>query len=287
LDPATGGLTWAYQAGDLNSPGQNGPPSLAVDAAGAIYAAYSITAQVSGGGTFVGSQQVEVVKLVAGGSPFAVTRQWILSSISSLNPSTVSVTGSPSIVLDASRNRLYIAFTTTGIVPGGSIPSPPPVSNLVLGSVQTTGQLNWLQENPFFNEPQYRYSHVFSPAVTLDNYGNPYIAALCRQASTGQGMIVMFKLNADTGVSGWAFLNGTLYRAYLPAINSTDSPNTVFRVGANYSPPAIAIRTGHLYVAFVNQDSERFQMVALDQINRYRDVTAFEYIRDYTSICCN
>lgn len=286
LDPITGGLSWAHQAANLNSSGQNGPPSLAVDAAGGIYAAYTVTAQVSGGGTFVGSQQVEIVKLVAGGSPFAVTREWILSATTQINPSAVSVSATPSLTVDIIRNRLYVAFTTTGIVPGGSIPTPAPVSNLVVASVQTTGQLNWMQETPFFNEPQYRYSHIFSPAVTLDVNGNLYVAARCTQVSTGQGMITVFKLNADTGISGWAFQNGVLYRAYLPAINSADSPNTAFRVGADYSPPAIGIRSGHLYVAFVNQDSNQFQLVALSQIHRYTDITAFQYMRDVTSICC-
>jgi outer membrane protein assembly factor BamB len=188
--------------------------------------------------------------------------------------------------LDTTRNRLFVAFTTTGIVPGGSVPSPAPVSNLVVASIQTTGQLNWLQETPFFNEPQYRYSHIFRPTVTLDTFGSLYVAAQCTQLSTGQGMIAMFKLHPDTGVTAWAYTNSTLYRAYLPAINSVDTPNTAFRVGANYTAPAIGIQSGYLYVAFVNQDSDCFQLVALGQIQRYADITAFMYMRDKTSICC-
>ncbi len=286
LDPVSGGLSWAFQSNDMNSIGQNTSPSITTDPAGSVYVAYTTTAQVLGGGAFVGSQCVEVIKLTASGAPLTINRDWILSAVSSVNPTASSVNETPYIAYDATKNRLFLTFITNGTVPGGN-KLPAVTNSIVFASINpTSGSLNWLSQAPFYNEGSYRYNSIANPILTIDPNGVPYVVARAIQDSTGQGMIFMYRLNPDNGSSGWIYFNGLItYRAYLPAINSSESPNTAYRVGANYSAPWIAIRSGNLYVGFINEDSNTFHLLGLRQVQRFQDVTAFEYMRDFTGIC--
>ncbi len=286
LDPGTGGLSWAYQSNEMNSIGQNTAPSVTTDPTGSIYVAYTTTAQVLGGGTFVGSQCVEVIKITPTGSPLTINRDWILSSVSNINPTTSSINETPYIVYDSSKNRLFLTFITDGTVPGGN-KLPLVTNSIVFASINpTSGALNWLRQEPFYNEGTYRYSSIANPVLTIDPNGVPYVVARAIQASTGQGMIFMYRLDPESGATGWIYYDGLItYRAYLPAINSGETPNTAYRAGANYAEPWIAIRSGNLYVGFVNQDTETFQLVGLRQVQRFQDITAYEYMRDYTGIC--
>jgi hypothetical protein len=181
---------------------------------------------------------------------------------------------------------LYVAFLTTGTVPGGTA-TPGASNNVAVVSLDPgTANVRWLVESLEYNEAGYKYSSLASCVITLDALGTPYITARGVQDSSGLGMIYTYRINPETGRWGWLYYDGyTGYRAYLPAIQSTATPNTAFRVGADYSGSSISIRTGHLYVGFVNQDTEVFQLVALRQVQRYQDVTAFQYMRDYTGIC--
>ncbi len=289
LDPPTGGLVWVHQSNSMNCGGENGQPSIAVDPAGGIYIAYTITAQVVGGGTFIGSltePRVEVIKITASGSPLVINRNWILSSVSNVNPPVATVNNYPYLAYDPIKTKLYLAFVTSGTVPGGT-PTPGASSHLVVASINPlTAALNWLNETPEYNEGGYRYSSISELVFTIDPNGVPYLAASAIQTSTSSGMIFMYRFNPDNGKSGWIYYDSSIaFRAYLPAIQSVTTPNTAFRVGANYSGPWIAIRSGNLYVAFINQDTETFQLVGLRQVQRYQDITAFEYMRDFTGIC--
>lgn len=282
LSMTTGGLVWAYQSDEINCTGQNGSPSITVDAAGNIYVAYTITTSVMGGQYQGGTSDVEVIRFHTEGSPINIVRDWILSASTIVN-STLADTD-PTIVCDSSRNTLYLAFATTGVVPGGTKTSTG--SDIVFASINaTTGSLNWLREDPYYNQVYYRYSSADSPVLALDVNGALYMAAHAIDAATSNGMILMFRLNPDTGDSAWFYnLGATVYRAYLPAING-GGPQTVFSGPSPYSAPWVAIGGGNLYVGFNKQDSITFELLGLRQIQRYEDITAFEYMNEYTGIC--
>jgi hypothetical protein len=287
LDPISGGNVWVFQSNLVNSGGFNQDPSVAVDSAGGVYIAYTTTNQVIGGAVVPpGAQNVEVIKITASGSPLVINRNWILSSINNVNPVGGTINSNPTIAFDTINNRLFLAWITTGIVPGGSNPYLPNPS-IVFASINgTTGILNWLKQSPVYNEGSYRYSSISLPIFTLDVNGVPYVAASAVQDITGEGMIFMYRLDPLNGNSGWIYFQSSIaVRAYLPAIDSADTPNTAFRVGANYSGPWISVRSGNLYVAFVNQDTETFQLVGLRQVQRYQDITAFDYMNNFTGIC--
>ncbi len=289
LNPMNGGLLWVCQSNEMNSPGQNRTPSIAVDPAGSVYVAYTITAKVLGGAVPpAGSEFVEVIKFTpsVSGCVTSLSRNWILSAVSAVNPSVSAISQTPYIVFDPNRNRLYLTFTTNGVVPGGSLVSGT-TSSIVFASIHpTSGSLLWLQQSGIYNEFSYKYTSISNPVLTLDVNGGVYAAARAIQNGTGQGMIYMYRINPETGASAWIYMDGLItYRAYLPAINSMTTPNTAYRVGANYSEPWLAIRSGSLYVAFANQDTNTFHVVSLGQIQRYQDSTAFEYMNNYTGIC--
>lgn len=287
LDPTSGGLVWVHQSNSMNAGGNNRDPSITVDSTGGVYIAYTVTNTVFGGGIVPsGAQNVEVIKITASGAPLFINRDWILSGVNNVNPVLTSINSTPTTIFDSVNNRLFLSWVTTGIVPDGSNPYSP-FSSIVFASINgTNGVLNWLKQSPIHNEGSYRYSSISQPTFTMDVNGVPYVAARAVQDLTGDGMIFMYRLDPVSGNSGWIYYQSSItVRAYLPAINSVDTPNTAFCTGANYSAPWISIRSGNLYVAFVNQDTETFQLVGLRQVQRFQDVTAFEYMRDYTGIC--
>jgi hypothetical protein len=280
FDPA-GYLTWSYQAELLNSTGQNAAPSVATDGIGGIYLAYTHTTAVQGGGAMQGSKDVEVIRLHTEGAPVRVVRDWILSASTIINSSGVN--DQPYLVADTVRNLIYLTFTATAAVPGGTKTAT--VSDIVFASFDSTGAVNWLLQEPEFNEVTYRYTSVDAPMIALDSNGALYGAAHAVTESTGDDMLLMIKINPGTQ-QGWYFrvTISEVYRSYIPAAGFP-TPFQALTAVSPYSAPAIGVNTGHLYVSFVRYNTATLYIVGLFQVLNYLEYTAQEYMRSFTAIC--
>jgi hypothetical protein len=280
----SGNLAWAYQSDKINSVGSNSSPSITVDKDGYVYVAYTITAPVPGGGTFQGSStNIEVVKFHAEGAPTQIVRDWILSSSVVINSPAGNT--DPSVVCDTTRGLLYLSFCTTGTVPGGT-PTTGASSHIVFACITTSGSLVWLKQSPVFNNNTSSniYNSIDHPRVTLDYSGAVYATAHALHSS-GYPMIVVYRLNRDTGESVWYYNDGPgqIYRIYVVADGGT-TPNVAYTGASSYGLPSIAIQFENLYVGFTMNTGD-FALVALRQVQRYADTTAFEYMNTETGIC--
>ncbi len=280
FDPA-GFLTWSYQGDLVNSTASNTAPAIATDGVGGVYLAYARTAAVAGGGTMVGTKDVELVRLHVEGAPLRVVRDWVLSGTVVVNSAGVNDT--PALVADTTRNVVYMAFTATAAVPGGTKTATG--ADIVFASVKSDGTLQWLLQKPEYNEVTYRYSDVDRPQLSLDRNGNVYAAAHAVNANTGQDQILMIKINPGTQ-EGWYFRVdiANVYRSYIPAADYV-TPFQAVQATSAFSVPGVAIWGGQLYVGFVRYATATLYIVGLAQVFNYLEYTAQEYMRSFTGIC--
>jgi hypothetical protein len=273
-----GSFQWAYQGNLMNGAGANRNPSVAVDLSGNIYVAYTITTAVSGGGILQGTEDVEIIRLRRTGG--LVYRDWIFSATNTINSTGINT--DPNIVFDPKTHCLYVAFTATQAVPGGVKSAPG--ADLVVVALTTDGQLESLRQSAAFNQPAYFYSTMDHPRICVGNTGTLYIAAHTILQSTGNDMVLAFKLNPGTG-KGWFFRQGVDdFGAYLVAAD-IPAPFQVLQVAAPFSPPAISNRSGYVYISFLRYNSATFYVTALSQNVNYLEYNAQQYMRNIQTIC--
>jgi hypothetical protein len=178
---------------------------------------------------------------------------------------------------------VYLAFTATAAVPGGTKTATG--SDIVFASLKADGSLNWLQQKPEFNEATYRYSSIDAPQLSLDQYGNLYMAAHAVNEGSGQDQIVMIKMNPGSQ-EGWYFRVDitNVFRSYIPAADYV-TPFQALLATSAYSVPGIVIYAGQLYVAFVRYGTSTLYVVGLAQVLNYLEYDAQEYMRSFTGIC--
>ncbi len=272
-----GVFQWSYQGNLINSPGANRFPSITTDLSGNVYLAYTISAAVSGG-TLQGTQDVEVVRLRRQGS--SILRDWVLSAQHIVN--SVGVNSDPTIAYDPNTNRIYVAFTATQAVPGGTKTAIG--SDLVLATLTTTGTLVQLQQSDIFNEISYRYSTIDHPQIALNRYGVLYIAAHAMNQSTGNDMILSFKLNPGTE-KGWFFRRSAdEFNAYVAAAD-IPTPFQVLYVAAPFSAPALTTFAGAVYLGFIRKNSATLYAISLSQNVNYLEYTAQQYMQNVVPLC--
>lgn len=288
LTPDQGDLAWSYQGELLNArDGQNRTPSLTVDAAGNVYVAYAVTSPVDGGGALQGIQDVEVVKLRADveGCGLIVKRGWILSSVTTVNAGNFASNQTPSIVCDPHSDRLYVAFTTNGQVPGGQKTSA--ITDIVIvGIAASTGSFLWIQQSERFNEHTYRYTSINNPKITIDAVEkNVYIAAHAYDTQS-EDMILMFRLNPETGYSKWYWRTdlSTNYRGYIP-VAAFETPFSAKITPSQVSQPSLSIDSGLLFVGTNIFSPLSCTLIALKQQEPIQEMTAFEYMANERVIC--
>jgi hypothetical protein len=278
-----GGLAWATQNNLFNSRGQNGTPSVTYDASGCVYMAYTITSPVEGG-TFQGVKDIEVVKCHPEGSPVRIVRDWILSATYIL--STPLADTDPVIVCDRERGILYVAFATNGTISGGTHTSA--TTDLALVAFSTDGTHLWSFQSPSINEPTYQYVSVDHPVIALDSVGNVYVATHARRTD-GNSMLLVLRFQPGSPATSWLVRCGyRTYRAYIP-VGLQGAPRAlVFTTGDVYSPPALTIQEGNLYLGFHTfASTDAFSLTALRQQYPYEDMSAFEYMTDFVGPCKN
>jgi hypothetical protein len=279
-----GYLTWSYQAELLNGAGANEAPCVATDASGGVYIAYTITAPVSGGAaSLTGTKDVEVIKLHIEGELVRVVRDWILSGATTpINSAGVNT--DPYIVCDPTRNALYLAFTATEAVPGGTKTATG--SDIVFAAINTTnGALTWIVQGPEWNEVTYRYNSVDTPSLALNQYGSLYATAHAYDTG-GNAMILVWNINPTTAISSWYFRTdiSSVYRAYVLAAAFT-APFMAVEAAAPFSAAALAVYAGHIYLTFNRRDTGTQYVVGLNETINYLEYNAQQYIRNVTSIC--
>ncbi len=288
LDSTTGGLLWNFQSDLLNCTTNNQSPAITVDSAGNIYVANIISSAVVGG-QFSGTTFVEVIRFHQEGSPVQLVRDWILSSVVTINPPT-GAASQPTLQVDSARGRLLIGYLTTGVIAGGNV-RPGSLRNPVFAAVSTeTGALQWIKQSAIYNPSPFAYTLADSLTSALDDVGNFY-AAFRIDAGT-ENAVVVFRIGADNGEPVWSYQTtlSQVYRGYLPAYSSTTSPNTIVRNTGYRSGSVLGIRRNQLYMAFMDRATSSstagdFYLAAGGQLERWRDLTAFEYMDQETGIC--
>ena len=280
MDAVTGAYVWGYQDALLNSTGSNRAPSVAVDAAGSVYIAYTVTAAVSGGGTLQGVQDVEVVRLRSTG-PYTVVRDWIASAAGVWNPGSGATNGAPALLCDPARGRLFLAFTTTAVQTAS-------VSDMVVLRLRTdTGALDWILQSPTYNaSPVGAHQSTTALRAAMDSLGQPYIAAAGLDAN-GDGFTVLLRPDADVGTTDWAWNDPALpfvYETYLAGA-AFAAPRQVVQATTTFSVSAMAVRGGCLHAAFIRPDTRTVVVVGLDQVPTFADMSAYTYMDQETAIC--
>jgi hypothetical protein len=278
----SGGLSWAYQQELLNGPGNNQSPSLTTDLSGNIYVAYTIDQQVQGG-SLQGTTDVEVVKLHAHieGCNVVVEREWILSAVATVNASG-AVNANPSISCSPTGS-LCLTFTTTGQVPGGIHTTAD--RDIVFVGLNPNGTLQWIQQNPYFNEDTYRYQSVDS-SQTIQNCNSGIYTIGHAQDVSGIDMLLMWKTSPTTGEPEWFYQPNVAqrYRTYIPVARFA-TPFAAQTTTAELSNPAVAICSSILVVAVANYTVGELWVFGISQQEPYSNIPAFEYFLQSSRIC--
>jgi len=289
----SGQQLWIDTGAQINSVGNNDAPTIAADASGGVYIAYETTATVSGGGTIT-NRQIEMIKfqttLLSPGVLGGYTRQWVLSAITNIRATGNSYTP----VLALRNNNLYFAYLTTGVVSGGTHTSS--TNDIVIGSIRTTGTLNWIYQGTQLNKPIYQYTDCTSPYITTDNYGYVYVSLIT--TSGGNGNALLFKLDTATGAP---YYNEGGYNVYGLARNG--APNTLFPLPAapgSFTRVATVFYNKDMYLIMSTTQRAAGQsktsppgaydlcFIAYDTVKVFNLPSVFSYLLKNKSICaCN
>lgn len=277
----SGGLSWAYQGPLLNGPGNNRSPSLTTDLSGNIYVAYTIDRPVQGG-TLQGTQDVEVVCLTATveGCNVVLRRSWILSAITPINAPAINT--NPSISCNPS-GQLCLTFTTTGQVPGGTKTTAN--RDIVFVGLNLNGSLQWIQQNPYFNEDTYRYQSVDSSQTVRSCSSAIYTIGHATDVS-GFDMLTMWRTSPTTGEPEWFYQPNTAqrYRTYIPFARFS-TPFAAQTAIAALSNPAMAICASIMVVAVSNYTTGELSIYGISEQEPYSNIPAFEYFLQSSKIC--
>jgi hypothetical protein len=287
---------WIETNSHQNSVGNNDNPTIAADLSGGVYIAYETTDTVSGGQTVTG-RQIEMVKFQNNITAYAVisgySRSWVLSSISN-----IFATGgnSTSPVLTFKDNILYLAFTTTGTVQGGTRTAS--TRDIVIASLTKNGGRNWIKQGSQFNQPSYVYTDCSSPYITTDNYGFVYVSLLTTSGSFGN--VLLFKLDIGTGTPFYNSVDkfGNSYNVYTLARQY--GPNAVFPIpttSGSFSKTVVTFNGNDMYVTLTTTQQAPGQtktspvgafdlcFLAFDKILILISTTPFSFMLKNKSIC--
>lgn len=285
---------WSAGGLHINGTGNNTNPVLAADELGQVYLAQEITSTIVGG-TVTTTKQVEVIQykstLSAPGSVTSYNRQWVLSGLTSqLRPIEPTATSSqPSVIADPEGN-LYIAFITTGTLPGKTKINAQ--NDLVLACVRRDGTVKWVQQGAVLNGPTWQYNNCSLPQITRDNAGNIYASVLTTVTGSAQN-IVVFKADPNTGRMLWKY--DSTREAYLLA--RSGAPNGLFPSVPNaYSKTTIARYGGNIYMALTTTQNlptlshtsagRDFCLMAFVERNYAIGHTPYTYIESRTICNC-
>lgn len=190
----SGTLQWTRQTQVFNTVGADGAilnaQSISVHkSTGDVYVTYQTDATVSGG-TFLGGTDIVLFKLDTNG-----THQWNTQS-SLINTTLAEV--QPYVSVDGSNN-VYIVYTTTGTVSGGTNIGG---SDMVISKFNSSGTQQWIMQTPIFNNTL----DTTTPRLIVFSTGIIYVVystsgTISGGTNFGSSDIVAMKFSAtDVGV---------------------------------------------------------------------------------------
>ncbi len=218
---ATGLITWIRQLAILNTTGTEGNASIAVDSAGNSYVIYQTGGTVSGG-TYLGNTDVVISKLDTNGIVAWVKQPFqINTSLTESSPFSIAV--------DAGNN-VYVAYTSTGTVSGGTFMGGATPGDVVVSKLNSNGVLQWVREQNIFNTT----SNEWEANVTVDPFGNAYVVyaaggTVSGGTNLGPSDITILKLT-NTGTIATLLqlpVMNTVWNEGTPSI-STDSSGGIY-----------------------------------------------------------
>jgi hypothetical protein len=215
-------VKWTQQLQSYNVTGYGWQPNVAVDSLKNVYVTFPTPGTMTGE-TSTGGMDTVVWKMNTNG-----VTQWVRQQ------PTFNTTGDdtyPAIVTDYT-NSVYVAYRTTGVVPGGISSGG---TDIVVYKLDTDGVFQWVKQDPLFNTS----ADDTQPTITIDKYGAVYVAywteggTVLGQVNTGNHDVVVFKLDTH-GVFQWARQS--------PSFNTT---------GFNELPVVAVDGNQNTYVAYI------------------------------------
>jgi hypothetical protein len=152
--------------------------------------------------------------------------------------------------------------------------------------LKTDGTLQWIQQNPYFNEDTYRYQSVDS-SQTVRNCGGSGIYTISHaQDISGIDMLLMWRTAPTTGEPAWFYQPNTSqrYRAYIPVARFA-TPFAAQTTTAQLSNPTMAICSSILVVAVANYTVGELWIFGISEQEPYSNISAFEYFLQSSKIC--
>lgn len=193
LDPSTGVCQWVAQQPTFNTSFPDEYPDLVADQMGHIILSYHTIGGTVTGQTNLGMEDIVVVQLDATtGNCVWVTQQPSYNTIGGDFFSSLSVDSGGSI---------YVTYLTDGTTSGQNSTG---LTDVVVFKLNTTGQCQWVAQQPTFNTPdvdlypRLRVTHTGAIRVTYFTHGTT-----SGQTNLGDWDVVVTQLDSITGQCQW------------------------------------------------------------------------------------
>ena len=186
LSASTGVVQWNLQNPNLNTTLGDLSPRLSCDASGFLYVAYQTQGTVSGGTSAI-NQDIVVAKIDSNRNILWIKQNRIFN--------TNSFDQNPAFKVDSLGNS-YICYDTRAAASGGTfIGTAGTTTDVVVFSLDSNGNYQWLIQNPIFNAIQ----NDTSTSLAVDSSGNVYVSTNTSGTVSGGTLntasdIVIFKL---------------------------------------------------------------------------------------------
>lgn len=219
-----GGVLWTRQLGPMNTAGSDIGGESVLDASGNLYVLYTVTGTISGGAAS-GNSDVAIAKLNPNGA-LVWTRQYAALNTAAYGE---SVHG---IAIDRDSGFVYICYTTSGTVSGGTNVSVGS-TDVVVAKLDLNGNLIWIRQTPYVINQS---GNDGSPTLAVDIFGNPVLGFVTEGTvsggtSAGSQDVVLAILDPD----------GNIYVTYQQPVLNTTGADSSLRMA--YDPSGYIVGT--------------------------------------------
>jgi hypothetical protein len=227
---------------------------------------------------------IQIVK-IKGTKPYPTVseigvREWILSASTNINaPNLYDSSGnivnnifntSPAIVCDPTKDKIYIAYRTTGTVSNGDKLSQTGLNDIVVACIGTDASLIWTKQVYEYNQLNGNFDNGLT--IDIDIYGALYVGSRGSDLN-GTPRLVFYRIDPSTGNPLWEYLkvtNRTLLLNYYIATPSEFSAVSTISSAAPYSVPDINIsKNNKLYISVNTDNGKQFEIIAVNPTQKY------------------